>query len=542
MTVRYINNFKTVLALGVAQNATTFTLAAGMGTKMPDLSGGGWCWVRLGSDDNNDVVKVTSRAGDVLAGEAVPHSWPAGTTVKITACKELFDDLKAERQPVNALLTAISALLGTVAADKLPYVASVASGVPTMAWATITTQARSFLAAATQTGQRQAMGATTVGESLFTAVNAAAARAAIGAGSGGGDMLKSEDLAGLANVATARTNLGLGTSATRDVGTGSGNVAAGDAPAAAVTAHAGATDPHGDRAYADTGDATTLSEAQSYADGLVMGLLDDRGSYDASSNLWPDGSTATGNLGGSGASHAIMKGDVWTLSVAGTLGGTSYPVGTLIRALTDSPGQTAGNWAVAAVPFGFSPENQANKAAGVASDPTSTTKYPHFAALVAYVAAVCQPVNALLTAIAALSGSGFLKLTSGTPSVASIATADLPANITTYDIPFCCPGIPGADQKFGAFCIVTPCSLPASLTGSQGKSVAANPSADYVVTLYKNGSSIGTVTFNNGASTVSFSFASQVSFAEGDVISAVGQATADGTLNTPTFTLKAAVS
>lgn len=61
---------------------------------------------------------------------------------------------------------------------------------------------------------------------------------------------QSENLDDLDDPTIARTNLGLGTAATRDVGTSSGQVAAGDAPAAAVTAHVAASDPHGDRAYA----------------------------------------------------------------------------------------------------------------------------------------------------------------------------------------------------------------------------------------------------------------------------------------------------
>jgi hypothetical protein len=58
---------------------------------------------------------------------------------------------------------------------------------------------------------------------------------------------KIANLAELNNIPEARSNLGLGNSATRDVGTSSSTVAQGDA----VPLHVAATDPHGDRAYAD---------------------------------------------------------------------------------------------------------------------------------------------------------------------------------------------------------------------------------------------------------------------------------------------------
>lgn len=57
---------------------------------------------------------------------------------------------------------------------------------------------------------------------------------------------KTNNLSELTSPTTARTNLGLGNSATLNVGTAAGTVSAGDA----VPNHVAATDPHGDRAWA----------------------------------------------------------------------------------------------------------------------------------------------------------------------------------------------------------------------------------------------------------------------------------------------------
>lgn len=102
-------------------------------------------------------------------------------------------------------------------------------------------------------------------------------------------------------------------------------------------------------------DAAILSAANSHAESLVVGLWDDRGGFDASVNAFPA-------AGGSGAAGAIMKGDIWTISVvaaSGPLAGLA--IGSTVRAATDAPGQTAGNWAIAEVGLGYVPENNANK-------------------------------------------------------------------------------------------------------------------------------------------------------------------------------------
>ncbi len=101
----------------------------------------------------------------------------------------------------------------------------------------------------------------------------------------------------------------------------------------------------------------------------VSGLLDYRGSFDASSNLFP----ATG---GSGIAGAILKGDFWMCSVAGTLGGSAVSPGDLIIALVDTPGTTAGNWDIVSHDLTYVPENVSNKSTSVSTDQASNTKYP----------------------------------------------------------------------------------------------------------------------------------------------------------------------
>ena len=71
-----------------------------------------------------------------------------------------------------------------------------------------------------------------------------------------------------------------------------------------------------------------------------MSLNHFRGAYDASGNTYPAS-------GGSGTSGVIHAGDHWYMSVIDSgLAGGPWVVGTILLALIDTPGQTAGNWRI----------------------------------------------------------------------------------------------------------------------------------------------------------------------------------------------------
>lgn len=134
-------------------------------------------------------------------------------------------------------------------------------------------------------------------------------------------------------------------------------------------------------AYADdaaaTAAATAQSNAEGYADTLVINLWDDRGTYAVPvGGEWP-----TSGNGGSGVDNSIMKGDTWTISLGGTLtGGKIVAIGDVIRALVNNAGNTSTDWGITENNLGYTAENSTNKATSLASP--DDTKYPTTKAIV----------------------------------------------------------------------------------------------------------------------------------------------------------------
>jgi len=129
------------------------------------------------------------------------------------------------------------------------------------------------------------------------------------------------------------------------------------------------------------------SAVKSYVDSLVTGLLDDRGNFDASTvgSPYP-------TLNGSGAGGAIQIGDIYFVSVAGTIGTTPVIIGASVRALTNTPGQDSTKWDILDAGVGFIAEPASNKS----NDPTlgtpSSVLFPTQSAVQQFVSLGYEPL------------------------------------------------------------------------------------------------------------------------------------------------------
>jgi len=171
-----------------------------------------------------------------------------------------------------------------------------------------------------------------------------------------------------ANAGAARTTLGLGDSAVLSVGTTAGTVAAGDAAAGLITTHAGATDPHGDRAYTDSAIPTAILP-------IIVSSNTVEQRNGANAQTWRFYSTYTdgSNYERLGFGSATYSGQAW-ISIGAQTAGTGAdrisvafsPVGDGAVTAHAADGTTAGgeNRGLRAVDWQTSRSNAANVASG----------------------------------------------------------------------------------------------------------------------------------------------------------------------------------
>jgi len=98
------------------------------------------------------------------------------------------------------------------------------------------------------------------------------------------------------------------------------------------------------------------------------------------------------------------------------------------------------------------------------------------------------------------------------------------------------PGVPANAALLARVVIPRVVTFPASLTGSYASATVA-ATASTVLTIKNNGSSVGTITFAASGTTGTFTFASPVVTAAGDIITVENQATADATLANISFSM-----
>ena len=229
--------------------------------------------------------------------------------------------------------------------------------------------------------------------------------------------------------------------------------------------------------------ATTAFVTTAVANGTI-GLLDYRGSYDASTNLFP----ATG---GSGVAGAILKGDFWMTSVGGTLGGTAVTPGDLIIALVDTPAQTAANWDLIAHDLGSyvtSITGTANQVIASASTGAVTLSLPQS------IATSSNPQFATLE-LGAATDTTISRVSAGVIAVEGVTVDTISAANTLTNKTLTTPVINGLPTGTGVATAATVSTLV--LRDTNGNTSTVNSLEGYTTTATAAGTTTLTVSSNN---------------------------------------------
>jgi hypothetical protein len=145
MVMKFTNNATTSLASDINDLVTSLTVATGLGSLFPTLSGGDYFYCTLSDFAGNiEIVKVTARSGDtftIVRGQdnTTADSWTAGDKVELRLVAATLNDLPkldeantfSQAQTFSSTTTTSGRVTNSVGTVSGPWTTAGRPGTPT---------------------------------------------------------------------------------------------------------------------------------------------------------------------------------------------------------------------------------------------------------------------------------------------------------------------------------------------------------------------------------------------------------------------------
>lgn len=95
MPLKLANSAQAALSTGgsdLSIGSVNFAVVAGFGERFPVLGSDDFTYVRFGTNELHEIVKVTARTADAFTCAATTMAWANGTDIQIVQSKEVFEE------------------------------------------------------------------------------------------------------------------------------------------------------------------------------------------------------------------------------------------------------------------------------------------------------------------------------------------------------------------------------------------------------------------------------------------------------------------